>query len=203
MRFASRSRFIAVFLLALALPALTLGSEDSSADPQILEVMVPMRDGVRLATTVYLPSGDGPWPVVLSRTPCSRERSGARSGERFIEHGFAFAIQDQRGRFGSEGEYTPHENEIEDGYDSVEWAGVQSWSTGKVGISGASALGIAANLAACSAPPHLKAAWVVVAPRSLFYEGRFIGGIFNKNTRNFTLFLDANKPINSSYQMLI
>jgi predicted acyl esterase len=180
MRFDSRCRFTAVVLFALALPAFAVGSEDSSSEPRVLEVMVLMRDGVRLATTVYLPSGDGPWPVVMSRTPYSRERSGARSSERFIERGFAYAIQDQRGRFGSEGEYTPHESEIEDGYDSVEWAAGQSWSTGKVGMTGASAMGIAANLAACSAPPHLEAAWVVVAPQSLFFEGRFIGGVFKE-----------------------
>ena len=146
MRFDSRCGLEAVVLFALALPLCAVGSEDSSSDPQVLEVMVPMRDGVRLATTVYLPSGDGPWPVVLSRTPYSRERSGAGRSERFVENGLAFAIQDQRGRFGSEGEYTPHENEIEDGYDSVEWAAAQPWSTGKVGMTGASALGIAANL---------------------------------------------------------
>ncbi len=144
-----------------------------------LEAMVPMRDGVRLATTIYLPEGGGPWPVVLSRTPYDRTRS-APTSERYTSADFVYVVQDQRGRYASEGEYVPHENEIEDGYDTVEWAAEQPWSTGRVGMTGASALGIAANLAASSAPPHLTAAYVVVAPQSLFYEGRFIGGVFKE-----------------------
>ena len=67
-----------------------------------------------------------------------------------------------------------------DGYDTVEWVAAQSWSDGKVGISGASALGIAANMAAAADPPHLVAAYVEVAPESLFMEGRFIGGLFKE-----------------------
>ena len=166
-------------LLLLLLPVALYAAEDST-DTRLLDLMVPMRDGVKLATSVYLPAGEGPWPVVLSRTPYSRERSGSASNKNFVDNGFVYVIQDQRGRFGSQGVYTPHENGIEDGFDTVEWVAAQSWSTGKVGMTGASALGIASNLAACSAPPHLTAAWVVVAPQSLFYEGRFIGGVFKE-----------------------
>ena len=147
---------------------------------RVIEAMVPMRDGVRLATSIYLPAGAGPWPAILARTPYSRVRSGAQSSARYNDGGFAWVIQDQRGRFDSEGEYRPHEVEMEDGYDTVEWMAAQPWSDGKVGMTGASALGIAANLAAAAAPPHLAAAYVVVAPHSLFYEGRFIGGIFKE-----------------------
>ena len=69
---------------------------------------------------------------------------------------------------------------MEDSPTPVEWVAAQPWSDGKVGMTGASALGIATNLAAAAAPPHLAAAYVVVAPHSLFYEGRFIGGIFKE-----------------------
>ena len=165
--------------VALALSPFTFAAEDSTSE-RVLDLMVPMRDGVKLATTAYLPGGEGPWPVVLSRTPYSRERSGASTAKRFTDNEYVFVIQDQRGRFGSEGVYTPHENELHDGYDTVEWAAQQSWSTGKIGMTGASALGIATNLAAAAAPPHLTAAYVVVAPQSLFYEGRFIGGVFKE-----------------------
>ena len=122
--------------------------------------------------------------LVLARTPYNKRGSSdtldPNAGRKYTDRGFIYAIQDQRGRFASEGDYTPHENEINDGYDTVEWLAEQVWSTGKVGMTGASALGIAANLAAAADPPHLVCAYVVVAPQSLFYEGRFIGGIFKE-----------------------
>jgi hypothetical protein len=168
----------AVMALAVAVPALRAAEDGPAA--RVIEAMAPMRDGVRLATTVYLPAGSGPWPSVLARTPYGRSRSGPPSSARYNDGGYAWVIQDQRGRFDSEGEYRPHEVEMEDGYDTVEWVAAQPWSNGKVGMTGASALGIAANLAAAAAPPHLVAAYVVVAPHSLFYEGRFIGGVFKE-----------------------
>ncbi|MDX1567419.1 MAG: CocE/NonD family hydrolase, partial [Longimicrobiales bacterium] len=150
-------------------------------DPEIrhTEYMVEMRDGVKLATSVYLPEGDGPWPVVVQRTPYNKE-GGARSQARYTDAGYAFVIQDQRGRYRSQGVYQAHENEIDDGYDTVEWIARQRWSNGMVGISGTSAVGIAANLAAAADPPHLRAAYVTVAPRSNLYEARFINGLFKE-----------------------
>ena len=167
-----------IVLTLLGAACVLAAAEDASA--RIREYMVPMRDGVRLATTVYLPEGQGPWPAVLTRTPYNRRTRGPQAGQRYTDGGYAYVVQDQRGRFDSEGAYRPHEAELGDGYDSVEWAAVQEWSDGKVGLSGVSAMGIAANLAAAAAPPHLVAAYVVVAPRSLFYEGRFIGGVFKE-----------------------
>ena len=167
-------------VLALAPPPPVRAAADDGAAPRVFDVMVAMRDGVRLATTVYLPEGSGPWPVVLARTPYGRAQTGASSSARYNGAGYAWVIQDQRGRFDSEGVYQPHEVEMADGYDTVEWAAREPWSNGRVGITGASALGIAANLAAAAAPPHLEAAYVVVAPASLFYEGRFIGGVFKE-----------------------
>ncbi len=140
------------------------------------DVMVPMRDGVRLATDVYLPAGEGPWPAVVRRTPYGK---GGPAGE-YTSRGFAFVTQDQRGLFRSEGNYVPHVSGIADGYDTIEWVAAQEWSNGKVGISGYSALGIAASLAASAAPPHLEAAFVAVAPESLFSEARFIGGVYKE-----------------------
>lgn len=155
------------------------------------EQLVAMRDGVRLSTSVYRPEGQGPWPVVLRRTPYGKDTSmWIHDGQiervdlrvedvaRYSDRGYVLVLQDTRGRFKSEGTYRPYEGEIEDGYDTVEWVAAQPFSDGKVGMSGASALGIHTNLAAAAAPPHLVAAFVEVAPRSLFYEGRFIGGAF-------------------------
>src|SRR5437899_2285389 len=97
------------------------------------EVMVPMRDGVRLATNVVLPEGSGPWPAVLTRTPYGKDRnpeSGSASRQ------YARVVQDVRGQFKSEGKYRAWLDEPNDGYDTVEWIAKQPWSNGKVGMVG-------------------------------------------------------------------
>lgn len=147
--------------------------------PGAVEEYATLRDGTRLAANVFKPAGRGPWPVVLSRTPYlkdgrkdpERDADGAKSRERMAEQakrytdaGYVFVLQDVRGKGRSQGFYAAFENDIEDGYDSVEWAAKQPWSNGKVGMTGGSALGITANSAAMSAPPHLVANYVVVAP---------------------------------------
>src|SRR5262252_2584607 len=69
--------------------------------PKHLEQMVPMRDGVKLGTNIYLPEGQGPWPVVLQRTPYNKDVIGG-SGGVWTTHGYAVVIQDVRGKFKSE-----------------------------------------------------------------------------------------------------
>jgi len=147
--------------------------------PGAVEEYMTLRDGTRLAANVFKPQGTGPWPVVLSRTPylkdgaIDREKDPkgeanrkrfADQARRYTDAGFVFVLQDVRGKGRSQGFYTAFENDIEDGYDAVEWAAAQPWSNGKVGMTGGSALGITANSAALSAPPHLVANYVVVAP---------------------------------------
>ena len=167
--------------LALALAVATFWTATSHAQYIHSEQMVPMRDGVELAASVYQPdSGTGPWPVVLSRTPYNKDGGKSRA-QRYTDNGYVFVMQDVRGRFKSEGKYEPFQTDMEDGYDSVEWVAAQDFSNGKVGMTGASALGITANLAAAADPPHLVCAYVVVAPQSLFYESRFIGGVFKES----------------------
>ena len=139
------------------------------------EEYMTLRDGVSLAANVYKPAGKGPWPVVLARTPYIKDgvvteqnpRPGenmAKQAARYTAAGYAYVVQDVRGKGRSQGYYQAFENDIEDGYDAVEWAAAQPWSNGKVGMTGGSALGITANSAALAAPPHLKAAYVIVAP---------------------------------------
>ena len=147
--------------------------------PGASEETMTLRDGTRLAANVFKPAGTGPWPVVLSRTPYLKDGridpkadpKGAENRKRLVEQakrytdaGYVFVFQDVRGKGRSQGFYAAFENDIEDGYDAVEWAGTRPWSNGKVGMTGGSALGITANSAAMAAPPHLKAAYVVVAP---------------------------------------
>ena len=90
---------------------------------QILRnVKVPMRDGVRLATTIFLPGGEGRFPVVLVRTAYNRV---GFDGRPFTERGMALVIQDCRGRYDSEGQWYPFINEEDDGWDTLEWLGQQ------------------------------------------------------------------------------
>jgi predicted acyl esterase len=147
--------------------------------PGAVEEVMTLRDGVKLSANVFKPEGKGPWPVVLTRTPYlkdgridpkadpkgdeNRKRLVAQA-RRYTDAGYVLVVQDVRGKGRSQGFYSAFETDIEDGYDAVEWAGTQPWSNGKVGMTGGSALGITANSAAMAAPPHLKAAYVVVAP---------------------------------------
>ena len=124
----------------------------------------PMRDGVALATDVYLPAQDGaplegPWPTLLTRTPYDK-LGFAGDAEWWARRGYARVIQDVRGRFASEGDFYLLKNEAEDGYDTIEWLAEQPWSTGKVGTVGTSYMGWVQSAAATQSPPHLSAMWV-------------------------------------------
>jgi predicted acyl esterase len=147
--------------------------------PGAVEEYATLRDGTRLAANVFKPAGKGPWPVILNRTPYlkdgridpKQDPDGSKNRQRLVEQakrytdaGYVFIVQDVRGKGRSQGFYAAFENDIEDGYDTVEWAAGQPWSNGKVGMTGGSAMGITANSAAMAAPPHLVANYVVVAP---------------------------------------
>ena len=176
---AAVNRFV-LLLVAFLLFPLAWSQEVNKQEVNKQEVMVPMRDGIRLATNIYLPAGDGPWPVILTRTPYNKNGADG-SAKIYHENGYALVSQDVRGRYLSEGVDQPFEVDIPDGYDTVEWIAAQEFSNGKVGIFGTSAPGITSNLAAASAPPHLTAAYVTVAPDSLFYRSRFVGGVFKES----------------------
>jgi uncharacterized protein len=147
------------------MPQLT--PEQIAALPKWTEMIMTTRDGVKLAANVFLPAGAGPFPVVLSRTPYLKDALGELSGytaKKYVDAGYAFVMQDVRGKGHSDGFYEAFVPDMEDGYDSVEWAAKQPWSNGRIGMVGASALGITSNMAAMAAPPHLVAAFVIVAP---------------------------------------
>ena len=142
-----------------------------------------MRDGVKLATNVFLPPGDGPWPVVLTRTPYGKGKAAEREKQEaeYARRGYVRIVQDCRGKFASEGQYRAFIDDINDGYDTVEWAAAQPWSNGKIGMIGGSAMGITANHAAMSGAPHLVCNVVIVAHGSSYHNSGYPGGIFLKN----------------------
>jgi len=108
--------------------------------------MIAARDGVRLATDVYLPAGKGPWTVLLERTPY--DRRGTNHADRtlaepepkskpqiaawFADRGFAYVLQDCRGRFESEGRFEKYLGEQADGVDTLNWILAQPWCDGRV-----------------------------------------------------------------------
>ena len=140
--------------------------------------MVSMRDGVRLATDVYLPGKEGKVPAVLVRTPYGKSE-GKEIYYRFVQRGYAVVIQDVRGREDSEGEWTPMYYEVEDGDDTLNWIAGEPWSDGNVSMTGGSYLGYVQWAAAASGNPHLKAMLSSVCAGSPFVDVPRRGGCFN------------------------
>jgi len=137
-------------------------------------VWVPMRDGVRLQADVYRPEAEGRFPVILQRTVYDRSEFGDADGMFYAQRGYVYVTQHARGRGGSEGNFVPTLNEAEDGYDTVRWCGTQPWSSGRVGMVGASYNGFCAWMAAKSQPKWLKTIISVVpmpgAPDGAFWD---------------------------------
>ncbi len=141
-------------------------------------VAVPMRDGVVLFADVYRPVGDGKYPVIVSRTPYSTERAPNAYSDAvyFSRRGYVYVLQDVRGRHESEGRWEPFRDDEADGYDTIEWAAAQPWSTGKVGMSGGSYLGSVQWRAAQAVPPHLTAIFPRVASTSIYHDWVTVNG---------------------------
>lgn len=140
--------------------------------------LVPMRDGIRLATGVYLPEGISrgtKLPAILVRT--CYDRNGKKDiFKRWANKGYAVVNQDVRGRADSEGELVPFYNERDDGYDTIDWIIGQDWSDGNVGMWGASYLGFVVVAAATSGHPNLKAVVDEVNVGSPFVDTARKGG---------------------------
>ncbi|WP_395745155.1 CocE/NonD family hydrolase [Prosthecobacter sp.] len=151
---------------------------------------IAMRDGIKLATDIYLPRGAGPFPVILARTPYSRVKHNGGAGD-FAANGYVFINQDMRGRFESEGENLPFIGcgwgEHQDGVDTVEWIKKQPWCNGSIATIGGSAGGITQNLLAGAAPGALKAQYISVAPADMYSDVSYIGSAFRKaDVENWT-----------------
>lgn len=143
---------------------------------------VPMRDGIKLSTDVYLPKNAGqPVPAVLVRTPYGKE-DGCEIYYRYVQRGYAVVIQDVRGRNASEGEWMPNWYEVEDGDDTLNWIASQDWCSKKIGMVGGSYLGYVQWAAAASGNPYLKALISVVCAGSPFVDSPRRGGSMESGT---------------------
>ncbi|MDO1500592.1 CocE/NonD family hydrolase [Winogradskyella maritima] len=148
-----KSRHVVALLIILLLMPL----QGALAQDDILEklseiaivdqkVMMPMRDGIRLATDIYRPKTDKKVPIIFSRTPYNfnswgdgeqRTRTAQRAYEA-VKRGYAYVVQNERGRYFSEGEWDILGVPLTDGYDAFSWMKDQSWSNGKIGTLGCS-----------------------------------------------------------------
>lgn len=137
------------------------------------------RDGVKLHADVYRPAVGGKYPVLLTRTPYDK-RNMAPIGEAGARRGFIVVAQDVRGRYTSEGEWYPFRHEIDDGYDTVEWAAGLAGSDGRVGMFSGSYLGATQMLAAMATPPHLAGICPIITASNYHENWTYQGGAFEQ-----------------------
>ena len=176
--------------------------QQNSPPTRCFQAMVPMRDGVRLNTFVFLPEHGGPrFPVILQRTPYGITLPGStsktdclngwlpdpaqplrgsllRGWRQIVRHGYAAVYQDTRGRHGSEGEDRVYADDAADGHDTLNWIAEQEWTNHQVGVSGSSAGATTALAAASQRHPSLRALFAQVGGSSIYddvvYEGQSI-----------------------------
>lgn len=168
---------------------------DSAEYVLIRDVMVPMRDGVRLGTDIYLPARDGKpapgqFPAILDRTPYDKVPRAGRGNdpEFFARRGYVFVFQDSRGHASSEGEFSIYVDEGRDGYDTVEWIAQQDWSNGDVATSGYSYDAATQHALAREAPPHLRAIFPAFGTANYRDDCAGHGGAFRlAHNLNYTL----------------
>jgi putative CocE/NonD family hydrolase len=181
------------------------------------EYRIPMRDGKRLFTSVYVPKDfNEPWPIMLNRTPYSVGPYGSNNyktslgpSEKFTREKFIFVYQDVRGRYMSEGEFVnvrPHiankkgpkdVDESSDTYDTIDWLikNIPN-NNGKVGISGISYPGFYASAGCVDAHPALKAC-SPQAPVTDWWVGddfHHNGGLYLPHAYNFLNFFGRPRP---------
>jgi len=180
-------RFLAAFAFGAFISVLisvhaSAQSVEIPAEGIIKETCVPitMRDGTRLMADIYRPKSSQPVPVLIYRTPYGKHAAAEYYSIHLlaVKRGYAVILQDVRGRYASEGLFTPYMNEGQDGYDTIEWAAAQPWSNGRIGTYGLSYPGAVQWLAAKESPPHLVAmapAMTFSSPRNFFY----MNGVFD------------------------
>jgi uncharacterized protein len=167
----------------VALVMLVAASPAHAANPYAVayerDVAVSMRDGVKLRADIYRPDAEGKFPVLLQRTPYDKNH-GIEFGLKGAARGYVVIFEDVRGRYASEGEWSPFMNESNDGFDSVEWAAALPYSTGKVGTFGGSYVGATQMLAAIAHPPHLAGISPVITGSNYHDNWTYQGGAFEQ-----------------------
>ncbi|MBL9170272.1 MAG: CocE/NonD family hydrolase [Verrucomicrobiales bacterium] len=180
-----KPRYPSIWAVALVW-MLHLGQSASAAEarpapPHRETILVGMRDGVRLATDLYLPEpAAGRYPVILVRTPYNKTGLLGLAAD-CVKRGYALAVQDVRGRYESEGENLPFYTDQRDGADTTAWIVKQPWSNGRIGTYGGSAGAITQMQLAASGTPHLDCLHLTVGAPSQYHDLAYSGGVFRKS----------------------
>jgi uncharacterized protein len=146
------------------------------------DVMVSMRDGVHLATDLYLPARNGKpapgkWPTILMRSPYNKA-GDENDGRYFAAHGYACVFQDTRGRYRSDGVWHMLTDDGPDGVDTCAWVATQPWSDAKIGTMGTSYVGGTQHAIAMERAPQLTTAIPIDAMSDMGYASMRNGGAF-------------------------
>ncbi len=178
-----------LLLIAVAVPS--LGKDSKSAIIVRKDVMVPMRDGIHLATDIYLPTKDGKviegkYPTVLTRLPYNK-KSCASYAPYFAKNGYVFVGQDCRGCYNSEGDWHMLTDDGPDGVDTAAWVAKQPWSNGEIGMMGTSYFGGTQHAMAMAKAPQLKTVIPVDAMSNLGYASMRNGGAFELRFWNWIM----------------
>lgn len=154
-------------------------------------VPIPMRDGTVLRADVYRPDAAGQFPVLVERVCYELTSRCADNGEYYASRGYVVVGQNVRGTFASEGRFDPLRDDgwgaNRDGYDTIEWAGVQPWSSGKVGMLDGSYSGSTQYAVAPTRPPHLTALFVREGGADFYRDFAFRGGAYQMFLRRWSL----------------
>ena len=171
---------LCLFAFAVSLlPSLSALGQSASEVSVERGVAMKTRDGVTLYADIYRPAGEGPFPVLLQRTPYDKNNASVFAHQA-VARGFMVVVQDVRGRYTSEGEWYPFKHETDDGYDTVEWAAALPHSNGKVGMFGGSYVGATQMLTAIGHPPHLAGICPVVTASNYHENWTYQGGAFEQ-----------------------
>ncbi|MBL7698939.1 MAG: CocE/NonD family hydrolase [Chitinophagaceae bacterium] len=151
---------------------------DSTRVNEQLGIKVPMRDGINLSTNIFRPAGGSEkFPVLLLRTPYNKGEKGRHGEYNFVAKGYAVVVQDCRGRYESEGEFDPFQNEANDGFDTQEWIGRQPWCNGSIVTFGSSYEGATQWLPSAKPSKYLKGMFTsktfAVPYNEVYYGGAF------------------------------
>jgi uncharacterized protein len=153
------------------------GSTPSHEIRFLYDLKSPASDGTSLSTDVFLPTGGGSFPVIFLRTPYDSLRDAHIDwAVWWAQRGYACAIQEDRGRFKSDGVFYSYHDDGRDGHDGIEWIADQPWCNGKIGMSGRSYGGIVQWQAAPYRSPHLTCMAPQVIMSDYFSDYHYIGG---------------------------
>ena len=175
------SRCVRFWFLTLVLTAGAASAQSTTSDLPFTfqkDVLIPARDGVGLAAHIFLPKQGGPFPVILQRTPYGKPDDKSGEIKHYCAAGYAVVAQDCRGRGRSQGQWEPFRYDADDGFETQEWIGHQSWCNGHIGTYGGSYVGWTQWSAASRGSRYLTCMVPVVPFADAYHDIAYLGGAF-------------------------